>query len=86
MRSASWLLPILVLASGCAGSLSSQCLPEPPRVASRADGVPETIWEGRAKLLKLGPKRYCQALVEAPFCLGAAVRPRFGGALVSVLP
>src|SRR4051812_20928214 len=45
-------------ALGCASVWHHPCLPEEPRVASSVDGVPKTIWEDRAKLIKPEPRRY----------------------------
>jgi hypothetical protein len=55
---------------GCA---ARPCLPERARVASRQDGVPETIWHESAALIERGEPRYCQVLAEPAFAAHHAV-------------
>jgi hypothetical protein len=42
-------------------------------VASRREGVPQTIWDGRAVLIQREPQRYCQVLFEPVFATHHAV-------------
>jgi hypothetical protein len=57
----------LLLALASSGCAASPCFTDKPRVASRLDGVPETIWSNRAVLIKREPRRYCQVLFEPAF-------------------
>lgn len=59
---------------GCAPAWSrARCLPEEVRVASRLEGVPQTVWNGRAALIQREPQRHCQVLFEPAFATHHAV-------------
>jgi hypothetical protein len=64
VRIRTMALLLALASSGCASSL---CFTDKPRVASRRDGMPETISSGRAVLIKPEPRRYCQVVFEPAF-------------------
>jgi hypothetical protein len=66
-------LSVVLTAYAVSACAPASCFPEKARVASRLEGVPETIWGSRATLIELEPKRYCQVLFEPAFATHHAV-------------